>query len=99
MIEQRDVTERELGVEECDECHVAPIIGGASFASGAARSAAPDAKAPTSILFTAVLQCPGFGIYSWARLTTLSRRFKRQPQRGCGKKMKVEKIFFEVDAV
>ena len=27
MIEQRDVAERELGVEECDECHVARIIG------------------------------------------------------------------------
>ncbi|MNL02133.1 hypothetical protein D3C87_1226320 [compost metagenome] len=29
MIQQRDVTERELRVEECDECHVARIIGGA----------------------------------------------------------------------
>ncbi len=28
MIEQRDVAERELCVEECDECHVAPIIEG-----------------------------------------------------------------------
>jgi len=28
MVEQRDVTERELRVEECDECHVAPIIRG-----------------------------------------------------------------------
>ena len=30
MIQQRDVTERQLGVEECDECHVARIIGGAN---------------------------------------------------------------------
>ena len=28
MVEQRDVAERELRVEECDECHVARIIGG-----------------------------------------------------------------------
>jgi hypothetical protein len=30
MIEQRDVTERQLGVEECDECHVGGIIRGDS---------------------------------------------------------------------
>jgi hypothetical protein len=35
MIEQRDVTERELGVEECDECHVARIIGGGTRQSRA----------------------------------------------------------------
>ena len=28
-----------------------------------------------------------------------AKRFKRQPQRGCSKKMKVEKTSFEVDAV
>ena len=33
MIEQRNVTERELRVEECDECHVPSIIGGATLTS------------------------------------------------------------------
>ena len=36
VIEQRDVTERQLGVEECDECHVGRIIRGACSACGSA---------------------------------------------------------------
>jgi hypothetical protein len=52
-----------------------------------------------AILFTAVLQRPEFGIYSWARLTTLQSASSGLPEEADHKKMKVEKSFFEVDAV
>ena len=38
MIEQRDVAERELSVEKCDECHVAPIIEGSVNGGVVSRS-------------------------------------------------------------
>jgi hypothetical protein len=52
-----------------------------------------------SILLTAVLQRPEFGIYSWARLTTLQSASSTRPEGADCKKKEVEKIFFEVDAV
>ncbi|MCR8957283.1 hypothetical protein M0765_005930 [Variovorax sp. S2] len=52
-----------------------------------------------SILLTAVLQRPEFGIYSWARLTTLQSASSNHPEGADRKKKEVEKIFFEVDAV
>ncbi|MCJ9672233.1 hypothetical protein [Neorhizobium sp. SHOUNA12B] len=64
------------------------------------REAPPkQGKAPTSILFAAVLQRPEFGIYSWARLTTLQSASSIHPEGVDRKKKEVEKIFFEVDAV
>ena len=66
---------------------------------GRREAPAPDAKARRSILSAAVLQRSGFGIYSWARQTTLQSASSGHPEGVEGKKMKVEKIFFEVDAV
>jgi hypothetical protein len=49
------------------------------------------------ILLAAVLQHPGFGIYSWARLILLHGTSSGSPPGGGGMKVEVEKTSFEVD--
>ncbi|WP_206169591.1 hypothetical protein, partial [Variovorax guangxiensis] len=65
MIQQRDVTERELRVEECDECHVARIIGGGDvepswgvFLPLYGKSREEPAATPIQDSFTSVLRKP-----------------------------------------
>ena len=85
MIKQRDVSERQLCVEECDECHVARIIGAAcrrpwrKAPAGATCSRGKPACAVQ--FFDAGVARRKLGLYSQALLkTTCTLRFKEAPR-------------------